>query len=55
MWFVWGCVVLSVLLVLVAASVLLVAAQRLIRHLDAVSDATPLRDAANIPANCSAS
>lgn len=49
-WFVWACVLLSVLLIIVAAIVLLAAALRLMRHLTAVGEAATLRDAANIPA-----
>lgn len=47
-WFVWACVLVSVLLVIVAAIVLLAAALRLMRHLTAVSEAATLRDAAKI-------
>lgn len=49
-WFVWGCVLVSLLLVVVAATVLLAAALRLMRHVAAVGEAATLRDAANIAA-----
>lgn len=49
-WFVWACVIVSALLVLVAAVMLLASALRLVRHLGAISDAAPLRDAAKFPA-----
>lgn len=48
-WFVWGCVVLSLVLVLISAGVLLAAVRRVTVHLCATADAKPLADVAMFP------
>jgi hypothetical protein len=45
-WFVWGCVILALLLIAASAIVLLTAALRVMQHLGRLGDAAPLREAA---------
>lgn len=45
-WFMWGCVILALLLTVASAIVLSTAALRLMQHLGSLSDAAPLREAA---------